>query len=292
MPNNTESAAGPLTVEAGYQILSERAAEAITRLTAISVTGDAVILSDDQFFHPIYRTLSQDVAQCVASALDHLRFLAWSLQSRERPFPYAQATLIRTATTGASTALWMVSGSTPLERRSRAMEFMFNDLKSQLSWMNTTATEPMNQQRPAAEIAEFDVLRQETERRIDWVVQQANMLLSPSRPYTRRTYGQSTTTDTDMVRSAGVIATALGAGGWDSGTVLLNSWQVLSGYAHARPWALSLGGNLTIVDPEPNQANGTIRISPAGKPDQLLDFAFRAVIVAETAVGWLEQLAS
>jgi hypothetical protein len=130
-------------VETGYEWLSERTANAITQLTSIDVGPDAVILDDDRFFRPIQRTLSQDVVQCLLSALDHLRALVRGLQSRDKPYPYAQATLIRTAMPGAATALWMASGRTPTERRCRAMEFMFNDLNSQLSWMTTRASEPM-----------------------------------------------------------------------------------------------------------------------------------------------------
>jgi hypothetical protein len=38
----------------------------------------------------------------------------------------------------------MVSAPTPAERRCRATEFMFSDIKSQLAWMNTAAAEPMH----------------------------------------------------------------------------------------------------------------------------------------------------
>jgi hypothetical protein len=279
------------TVEEGYADLKKRAGAAIERLKAIEVSSSSVLTADDQFFHPIYRTFSQGVVECLFSALDHLRFLAWSLDNREKPFPYAQATLIRTAITAASTALWMTSGSTDVERRSRALEFNFNDLKSHLGWMDTLAADPINQQRPAAEQAQFDALYTELERRIDWVLQEATTLQGRPNPFTRNTYGGQATTETQIVRHAGSIATAIGVGGYDSGLVLLNTWQLLSGYAHGRPWASLHGGKTIVNDPTPDPTTGQISITKQGDPDRLLDFAFRALIVTEVAVMAYEQLA-
>jgi hypothetical protein len=292
MTASGDAGEGSATVETGYEWLSERAARSIAQLTSIEIAADADILADDQFFHPIYRTLSQDVAQCLLSALDHVRFLVWSLKNRDQPYPVAQATLIRTAITGAATALWMVSAPTPVERRCRAMEFMFSDIKSQLAWMNTAAAEPMHQQHPATEWAAFEAQRTELKRRQDWIVQQANAFLVPVNLYTCRTYGQRITSDSDMVRSAGAITPALGTGGWNSELVLLNSWQVLSGYAHAGPWALPLGSTLAVTDSEPNPTTGAIKVTAEGNSDRLLDTAFRAILVIENGVGWLNALST
>jgi hypothetical protein len=74
--------------------------------------------------------------------------------------------------------------------------------------------------------------------------------------------------------------------------VLLNSWQVLSGYAHARPWSSSLGNNIVVRDPEPNPTTGTVTVSAEGDPDRLLDFAFRAILVIENAIGWLNAIST
>lgn len=116
--------------------------------------------------------------------------------------------------------------------------------------------------------------------------------MSPDTPFTRKSYGQKTTSDTDMVRVAGAITPALGTGGWNSEIVLLNSWQVLSGYAHARPWSSSLGSNIVVRDPEPNPTTGTVTVSAEGDPDRLLDFAFRAILVIENAIGWLNAIST
>jgi hypothetical protein len=278
-------------VEQGYEWLSERAANAFERLDAIQVVEGSPLLADDQFFHPIHRTLSQDVTQCLLSALDHLRFLVWSLKARDKPYPLAQATLIRTATTGAATALWIVSGRTPLDRRCRALEFMFNDLRSQLTWMNSTLDEPRHrQEKSPEEISDFGAKKSEVERRLDWIVLQANTLLAPTKPFTRGSYKGNTTSDTDMVKAAGAITSALGTDGWNPELVLLNTWQLLSGYAHARPWAYSLGTRMTVSDPEPDPVTGTIRMTAEGDPDRLLDFAFRAIIVVENGIGSLETI--
>jgi hypothetical protein len=123
-------------------------------------------------------------------------------------------------------------------------------------------------------------------------VQQANAFLVPVNLYTCRTYGQRITSDSDMVRSAGAITPALGTGGWNSELVLLNSWQVLSGYAHARPWALPLGSTLAVTDSEPNPTTGAIKVTAEGNSDRLLDTAFRAILVIENGVGWLNALST
>jgi hypothetical protein len=101
--------ASPPTFEDGYQWLSDRAAAAVERLQSIQVADTSPLIDDDKYLAPIYRNYQQNVVQCILSALDHLRFLAWSLKTHETPFPFAQATLIRTATTGAATALWMAA---------------------------------------------------------------------------------------------------------------------------------------------------------------------------------------
>lgn len=287
-----ENSDGPPTHQDGYEWLSTRAANAIDRVTSNDPSDTSALVADDLYLKPIDRTFRQGTDQCLLSALDHLRFLAWSLKNREHPYPYAQATLIRTAITAASTALWMLSGNTADDRRSRAMQFNFSDIRSQLGWLDTVAAEPKNQQRPAAEWTQLNTIRTAQESRLDWIVQEANALLSPQIPYTRRTYKNSITSDTEMVKIAGSSTPALADGGWDSSLVLLNTWQVLSGYAHARPWASSLGTTLTVTDSTPHPVTGTIAITAKGNPDRLLDFAFRAIVVAETAISTMEQLSA
>jgi hypothetical protein len=277
-------------IEEGYAWLKDQTGNALTRLQAIKASDSSAIIADDLYYHPIYTTFQQGVVQCLLSALDHLRFLVWSLENREHPYPYAQATLIRTAITAASTALWMASGSTATERRSRALEFNFNDLKSHLGWLNTLAADPKNQPFPPADQATFDTQVAEIERRLDWIVQEATTLLARATPFTRRTYAGQTTSDTQMVQIAGASVTALGTGGFDPGCVLSNSRQLLSGYAHARPWASLHGGKTIVKDATPDPKTGTITVAKQGDPDRLLDFAFRALRVVEAGISVLEQL--
>ena len=71
---------------------------------------------------------------------------------------------------------------------------MFNDLHSQLTWMNSTLDEPMHrQEKSPEEISNFEAKKSEVERRLDWIVQQANTLLTPTKPFTRGSYKGNTT---------------------------------------------------------------------------------------------------
>lgn len=277
-------------VETGYLWLAERTKAAVARLAAIALSATSPLNADDQYFHPIYRNFRQNVEQCLYSALDHLRLVAWSLQNRESPHPFAQATLIRTAITGASIALWMISGGTPEGRRERAMEFCFNDLKSERTRIDTLATDPKNLQEWAPYQASVDAHRADIETRLDWIVQQATTLLAPPIPFSRTTYTRTITNESDIVKIAGALAPQVGTGGWDPGIVLVQTWQLLSGYAHARPWAALHGGTLTVANATPDPTTGTVQMSAKGDPERLLDVAFRALVVAETAIELLERL--
>jgi hypothetical protein len=221
--------------------------------------------ADDKYLNPIYRTFQEGVVQSLLSALDHLRFLVWSLENRDEPYPYGQATLIRTAITGASTALWMLSGSTADERRVRALESNFKDLKSYQTWIDTVKAEPKNQTLSAADQAKVDAERVEIDRRLDWIVQSANTLLVPPRPFTRGNFGNRTT-DTDLVRTAGAAIPPTAMAGFDPAISLLGTWQSLSGYAHARPWATVPGRVVLDTDPTANM----MTVTQKGDPDTLL----------------------
>lgn len=280
------------SVEEGYAWLKDQTGNALTRLQVMKTSDTAVIVADDLYFHPIYTTFQQGIVQCLLSALDHLRFLAWSLENREHPYPYAQATLIRTAITAAATALWMADGNTPTERRLRALEFNFKDLKSHLGWLNTLAADPINQPFPPADQAAFDSQTAEIDRRLNWILQQATALQSRATLFTQNTYSGQAASDTKMVQMAGAVVPALSSGGFDPACVLSNSWQLLSGYAHARPWASLHGSKRTVKDATPHPTTGVITVAVQGDPDRLLDFAFRALRVVEAGIGTLEHLSA
>lgn len=259
-------------------------------MLSIEATDTAPVHADDAFFHPIKRNFRQDVVQCLYSAIDHLRFLAWSLKTHEAPFPYAQASLIRAAINGASTALSMVSGTTE-ERRARALEFKYNDLKSHQKWLNLIASEPVNQARPGDEMAKVAGMQAALDQRLAWILQEATTLLAPTASFTNRKYSEQLATESSIVQYAGSRVTVLDAGeGWDTGQLLLQTWQLLSGYSHARPWASAYGSKHVIVDDIPDGKTGTIQVAVEGNPDRLLDYAFRALRVSEAAIGGLEAI--
>ncbi|OSC22093.1 hypothetical protein B8W69_26945 [Mycobacterium vulneris] len=273
------------TVEDGYGWLENRVRLALERVLELEVAATSEIAADDAYLHPIYRTFHQDVVQCLLTALDHLRFLSWSLRNREEPFPYAQFSLIRTAITAGATALWLLSGSTRDERRVRALEFSFRDIRSEVAWVDTVRTFPQNQDLHGEGHQEW---ADEMGRRQDWIVEQANTLLNPTKPFTRRTFAQHCTTDTDMVKLAGTVIPAGATGSYNPAITLLNTWQSMSGFAHARPWAALPGREITGTDP----GTGRWKVIQKGDQNRLLDAAFRGLPAVEEAVRRLVALSS
>ena len=136
------------------------------------------------------------------------------------------------------------------------------------------------------ELAQFDVHRTEMVRRRDLIVDMANALLNPDPPFIRRTFGR--TSDTEMVRLAGAVTSSLGIEGHDPAVTLLNTWQTMSGYAHARPWASLRGKVWGEVDAD----TGLQDVTQKGDPDALLDAAFRAQMVVEEATRRLLALSA
>jgi hypothetical protein len=185
----------------GCEWLKNRVGIQFKTLDTLEVAQTSEVAADNQFLHPIYRTFQQAVIECLPTALDHLRFLAWSLENRDEPFPYAQFTVVRTAITAASTAAWMLNGSDAAERRIRALEFYLKDFKSNAAWMDTVKGQPQLQNLSAADQARADAERAVLETRQDLVVQMANSLLNPQPPLTRKTLDR--TSDTKMVSIAG-----------------------------------------------------------------------------------------
>ncbi|SPM43617.1 hypothetical protein MNAB215_5843 [Mycobacterium numidiamassiliense] len=284
---SANGAADEPTVEQGYERLKTRVGTQLETLLGLEVAQTSEVAADNQYLHPIYRTFQQAVIECLLTALDHLRFLAWSLQNRNEPFPYAQFTVIRTAITAASTALWMLSGSNADERRIRALEFYLKDFKSNASWIDTVKKQPQLQNLSPADQIRADAERAVLDTRQDLLVQMANSLLNPQPPFTRQTLER--TSDTKMVTIAGSETAALGSGGFDPGVTLLNTWQTMSGYARARPWAALPGKH---PEGEIDPVTGMQKITQKGDPHALLDAAFRGLLVVEQAVGRLVGLSA
>lgn len=275
------------TVQHGYEWLKERVGAALKTVLGLEVAATSEIAADDPYLHPIYRTFHQDVVQCLLTALDHLRFLVWSLQNRDEPFPYAQFTLIRTAITAASTALWLLGGNTRDERRVRALEFSLKDIRSYGAWVDTVRAFPQNQNLSAVDQASADAEAVEMDRRQDWIVEQANSLLNPTKPLTRKEFAKLTS-DTEMVKIAASSLPAGSMGSYDPAITLLNTWRSTSGYAHARPWSALPGREVTGTDP----TTGRWDVTQKGDPDRLLDAAFRGLRVIEAAVMRLVELSA
>jgi hypothetical protein len=91
-----------------------------------------------------------------------------------------------------------------------------------------------------------------------------------------------------MVTIAGGATPSLGIEGYDPAVTLLNTWQTMSGYAHARPWSALRGRQFGAIDP----VTGLQAVVQKGDPDQLLDAAFRALTVIDEALRRLVVLSS
>ena len=125
------------------------------------------------------------------------------------------------------------------------------------------------------------------DRRQDWIVQEANSLLNPPKPLTKTSFANRTS-DTEMVRTAGGAIPASNMGGFDPAVTLLNTWQSLSGYAHARPWAMLPGREVK----ESHTTTNLQTVTQKGNPHTLLDAAFRALHAVEEAVRRLVALSA
>ncbi len=144
-----------------------------------------------------------------------------------------------------------------------------------MAWVTTVQAFPQNQNLCAEDQARAN----EMERRQDWIVEQANSLLNPPTPFTRASFANRTR-DTDMVRIAGSAIPAGATGDFEPAITLLNTWQTMSGYAHARPWAALPSREITGTDP----VTGRWNVTQKGDPDRLLDAAFRGLPAIEAAV--------
>ena len=71
-----------------------------------------------------------------------------------------------------------------------------------------------------------------------------------------------------MVTIAGGATPSLGRDGYDPAVTLLNTWQTMSGYAHARPGSAVKGNHIAgEVDP----VTGMQKVTQKGDPHALLD---------------------
>ncbi|MGD1240213.1 hypothetical protein [Mycobacterium seoulense] len=258
-----------LTVEQGYENLSTRIASDVRSLEAIEVEPGSPVSVENAFLAPVYRPFALCTKQSLGSALDHLELVAETLNTKGEPHPFAEATLIRTAITAASYALWMLSGDSS-ERRYRALQFAFKDYDG---WSSYVRTEGQNPEAPDPEryAADTAIAIAEFDRRRNWIVDQANILKGES--WTVRQFRDRLPSDTAVVEQAGAR--------------VLGPWRFLSGYAHGLPWA-TIGNQVPLSDPDPE--TGAISVSQRGNPEQLLDAAFYTIAVIERATAGFRSL--
>lgn len=279
----TPSGNSEVTVQGGYRLIGERVRGSLVQLASISVSEDSAVAKDDEFLRPICHTYQEGSVQAIHSALDHLILLADSLNSRPEPHPFAQSTLIRTAITAASIAVWL-SSDDQTERRCRTLEFFFRDNRFHLGYLKTVLRQP---QVPEHDRAVLEALIAALRSRQHWIIAQAKQVCSADPPVRAKDFHKRTS-DTCIVELAGgALGPEVLGDGWDPAVSLLATWQNLSGYAHASPWSSML--NRRVLS-EPDRATGQVTVSPTGNAETLLDAAFRAVIVAEKAISQYETL--
>jgi hypothetical protein len=249
-----------LTVEEGYENLSNRVASDLKILQAVTVEPGSPVRTEDAFLAPLYRTFELCTKQPLGSALDHLQLVAETLNAKGRPHAFAEATLIRTAITAASYSLWMLEGD-DTERRYRALQFNFKDCDGFTGFVWTQSQDPeVTEDYIAGAPGVIDDLGQ----RREWIVNQANMLTETSQSV--RQFRDRLPSDTAIVER--------------TGTRMLSGWRLLSGYAHGLPWA-TLGNQVPQGEPHPETR--IVTVSQVGNPEQLLNAAFYTIEVIERA---------
>ncbi|GBG39668.1 hypothetical protein NJB14197_39140 [Mycobacterium montefiorense] len=255
-----------LTVEQGFENLATRIANDSRDLEAIRVQPDSPVWDEDAFLAPVYRPFSLCTKQPLGSALDHLEVVAETFHALGQPHSFAESTLIRTAITASSYALWLLSLE-PTQRRLRVLQFSFKDYDM---WAGFVRTESRNPEAPEDLVNTAPAVLDELNERRTWIVKQANDILIGDEPRTVREYRKDLPTDTAVVKEAG--------------TRVLGAWRFLSGYAHGLPWA-TLANQVQVPGTEPHPETGAITVHQHGNPEQLLDAAFYTIEVIEQATA-------
>jgi hypothetical protein len=277
--------ADELSVEVGYGWLEDRVGKDLANLAKINPEPGSVAEAEDAFLEPICRTFHEGIKQPLHSALDHLELVAEALNNRPEPHPYAESTLIRTAITAASTALWMLPADAT-ERRRRVLEFNFRNFDAYLGYVSTHVREVPGVPDEARAWAD-QIIEEGMPERLQWIVNHVNSL--SGQQMTVDGFRRSRTRDTQIVELAAGELDPPPPGGFDAGAHLPSFWRFMSGYAHGFPWP-TVGNWKQHGDPHPE--TGRITVSQKGNPDQLLDAAFVALVVIEKATDRFRSLCS
>jgi hypothetical protein len=274
--------------EMGYGWLRDRVAKAMQDVEAIKPAPGSVAAIEDVYFRPVWRTFEQCVMPPLHSALDHLELVAETLNNRSSPGPYAESTLIRTAITAASTALWMVAPNEATERRLRTLEFIFRDFDNYLSYLQRVRVEGAPED--VKQAAEADrIIAGIPADRLDWIVARVRELSPAGGPVAVKDFRRNKTSDTAIVAEAARALDPAAPGGFDPAPHLVSMWKYMSAFAHGLPWASTADWQIQGHDEE----TGKLTITVQADPNRLLNAAFAAVLVVEKAINrWRELCAA
>ncbi|GAC51140.1 hypothetical protein [Gordonia aichiensis] len=262
-----------------YEHLADRARILRLRLQSFNVEPGSAMHSDDLYLTPVMRSFQELVWQFLGSAVDHLRVIGTSGSRQPATSPFAFATLARTAITTAATALWFLNDD-QVERRVRILEIIAADLVSYAQF-RTTIKEAITSPEDAQE---FEDETQVLDTRTTWIVTEHNSLTNHDRSSIKAVSGA--VTDTGMVRAAGLLLEPMQfIPGLQSDAELVALWQLLSGYAHGRPWAYQAAKTHG-----PTDANGLAPTTISGDPELILGVAAIAVKLVEIACDTADNL--
>lgn len=260
-------------------MLRQHVFQSTRNLEAIKTETGSPVWLENTFLAEIRVVYSLLAKQPLGYALDHLNLVVESLQGRDEPHPYAEATLIRTAITASSWSLWLLTA----ERRLRALQFCFKDIDGFIGFMGSQRLDPLltvEQRERCDEVIEGMKGRQH------WVIDQVDGRATTTKYHTREKFRGKLPKDTAVVQAA-AWALPEPTTAFDARQRLVEAWRFMSGYAHGLPWA-SAGDRVPVGEPDPE--TGQIPVQIRGNPDNLLTGAFCAWAVIDAATERLKQL--
>jgi hypothetical protein len=264
-----------------YEQLTDEVYKYLDRLWKFEVENDSEMAADDQYLEPVKRTSQEYVWQLLGSAIDHLRLVGESGQRQQESNPFAFCTLIRTAITTASTALWILGADDRATRRNRILQVVAADYASYIRFRDTVKQGMSTPEEAAAFDREGDIL----DERTGWIIAEYVAPTAKRRTTLRQVEGE--VSDTAMVKSAGALLDASQfAGDIDQGVELDAAWQLLSGYAHGRPWAYQAAKTTS----GPESPDGTAPTTISGQDWQILGCAALALALIRLAFERAEAL--
>ncbi|WP_454163552.1 hypothetical protein [Gordonia iterans] len=192
--------------------------------------------ADDQYLEPVKRTSQEYVWQLLGSAIDHLRLVGESGQRQQESNPFAFCTLIRTAITTASTALWILGADDRATRKKPDLQVVAADYASYIRFRDTVKQGMSTPEEAAAFDREGDIL----DERDGSIIAEYVAPTAKRRTTLRQVEGE--VSDTAMVKSAGALLDASQfAGDIDQGVELVAAWQIIQWLCPRPPLGVSGG---------------------------------------------------